>query len=211
MQNRDHENLTKTNMQKVITLLAEDKPITKKAACEILNISYNTTRLGKLVTEFKEKEIASKARRAKLRGTPLTDVELGLIAGSYLNGEALSSISDYIYRPTSLIKGAIKDLGIPERNADHSYFNPPLLELDSVKEEYEKDDLVFSARYGTPALIDARFDSVDGPVYVIYLLGKEQCSATQPYWELSDLSRVQNELKINIKPQAGLNPSYNPK
>ena len=103
MQNRDHENLTKANMQKVIGLLSEDKPITKKAACEILNISYNTTRLAKLIKEFEEREARSKEQRAKLRGKPLSDQELSLIANGYLNGDALSSISEFIYRPTSLI------------------------------------------------------------------------------------------------------------
>ena len=210
MANRDSEDLSKANIVKVITLLEQEKPITKKSACEILRISYNTTRLAKLIKEFKEKETAARARRRKLRGTPLTDQELGMIAESYLNGDSLSGISDFTYRPTSIIKKALKELGIPERDAEHTYQNPPLLEEESVKEDYEINDLVYAARYSTPALIDKRIETEDGPIYAIYILGKEQCCAYQPYWELSDLTKVQKQLKINITPQQGMKPSYNP-
>ena len=46
---KEGENLTETNIEKVIGLLEQEKPITKKQACEILNISYNTTRLTKII------------------------------------------------------------------------------------------------------------------------------------------------------------------
>jgi len=208
---RDDENLTKANLTKVIGLLEQEKPITKKAACEILNISYNTARLKKLIEEFKTKEEHNKKRRAKLRGTPLSNSELAIIAQEYLGGEPLTSISDFIYRPITLVKKAIKELNIPERDSEHSYQNPPLLEEDSICQDYKRDDLVYSARYQTPALIEKSEDSKEGPAYVIYLLGKNQCYATQPYWELADLRRLQTELNVNIKASPGIPPAYNPR
>ena len=36
---KSHENLTDTNIKNVIDLLESEKPITKKEACDILNIS----------------------------------------------------------------------------------------------------------------------------------------------------------------------------
>ena len=51
---REHEKLTSSNVQHVINLLESDKPITKKEACAILNISYNTTRLSKIIDDHKE-------------------------------------------------------------------------------------------------------------------------------------------------------------
>ena len=46
---KDYENLTSSNIEKVIALLNPgsdtDKPITKKQACDVLNIAYNTARL----------------------------------------------------------------------------------------------------------------------------------------------------------------------
>ena len=121
---REGERLEKPNMQKVIDLLEGEKPITKKAACEILNISYNTTRLNKLLQDFKDDEENRKQRRAKLRGKPITDDELKVIAQEYLNGAAISAISEFIYRSSALIKAAVKSLNIPLRQADASYSNP---------------------------------------------------------------------------------------
>ena len=46
---RSHEKLTDSNIQHVIGLLNAKSPITKKEACSILNISYNTTRLGTII------------------------------------------------------------------------------------------------------------------------------------------------------------------
>lgn len=208
--NRDHERLTNENMKRVILALETEKPITKKAACEILNISYNTTRLKKLIDEFKDKQETIKIQRRKKRGTPLTDSELSMIAQGYLNGEALSSLSEFLYRPANKIKEAIYSLGIPEKSSEDSYHNPPLLPEQAVVQDYEPDDLVYSGRYQSAALIEKRWETQDGPIYTIYVLGNEQCYASQPWWELCDLRRVQNELGVKITAQTGMEPSYNP-
>ena len=81
---------------------------------------------------------------------------------------------------------------------------------EAINEDYEHDDLVYAARYQCPALIEKKGTSADGPVYVIYLLGKEQCYASQPYYELADLRNIQKEYNIDIKPMSGMLPSYNP-
>ena len=56
--NGDDEKLDATNLEKVIALLEpeEGKPISKKDACAILNISYNTARLASLIEKHKEKK-----------------------------------------------------------------------------------------------------------------------------------------------------------
>ena len=46
---KSHEKLTDTNVQHVVDLLKGEDPITKKEACSILNISYNTTRLTNII------------------------------------------------------------------------------------------------------------------------------------------------------------------
>lgn len=211
---KEQENLDKANMVRVITALEQEKPITKKVACEILNITYNTPRLKKLIDEFKIREEGIKKQRARLRGTPLTTDELKSIAESYLNEEPISSISDMLYRPVALIKKAVKELNIPIREVDASYQNPCLIEDYAISENYEKGDLVYAARYQRAALIERKHkstESTEGPVYTIYLLGKDQCYATQPYWELADLTRLQKELDIKLVPIEGMLPSYNPR
>ena len=48
---RAGENLSPANIRRVIHSLNEEG-ITKKVACEMLNISYNTTRLNRIIEEF---------------------------------------------------------------------------------------------------------------------------------------------------------------
>ena len=48
------EKLDEATLDRVSALLNQDNPITKKEACEMLNISYNTTRLGKILDDFNE-------------------------------------------------------------------------------------------------------------------------------------------------------------
>ena len=49
-----HENLTDDNISRVISFLRQDNPITKKEACELLNIRYNTTRLQNIIDDFED-------------------------------------------------------------------------------------------------------------------------------------------------------------
>lgn len=50
---QEHEKITDANIKRVIGLLEASPPITKKEACEILGMSYNTTRLTKIIEEWK--------------------------------------------------------------------------------------------------------------------------------------------------------------
>ena len=49
---KDGENLTNQNLEKVYKLLNQEKPITKVEACKLLNISYNTARLNKIISTY---------------------------------------------------------------------------------------------------------------------------------------------------------------
>ena len=51
---RDYEKLDDANIERVIAALNDPSPITKKSACEMLNISYNTTRLNNIIAEHEE-------------------------------------------------------------------------------------------------------------------------------------------------------------
>ena len=54
IKSKSHEKLTDTNIANVVSLLEQDNPITKKEACSILNIRYNTTRLAKIIEEWRD-------------------------------------------------------------------------------------------------------------------------------------------------------------
>ena len=71
----DNDKLTDTNIARVIKLLnptpeSGEKAITKKTACEIIGIAYNTTRLGTLIESYEERIAKEKAKRAEKRGKP---------------------------------------------------------------------------------------------------------------------------------------------
>ena len=51
---KDYENLTATNIEKVISHLRADSPISKKEACAMLNIAYNTTRLQNIIDDYED-------------------------------------------------------------------------------------------------------------------------------------------------------------
>ena len=53
---KSYEKLDSKNVQRVIDALDSEKPITKKEACEMLNISYNTTRLNKIIENHHEEQ-----------------------------------------------------------------------------------------------------------------------------------------------------------
>src|SRR5210317_732401 len=93
---KDYENLTASNIKKVITLLnPEDStsaPISKKEACEILNIAYNTTRLQKIIDDFLETQEYQKKRRAMNRGKPASNEEIKEAVIGYLAGEPIADI-----------------------------------------------------------------------------------------------------------------------
>ena len=62
---KEGEDFSKATIKRVISLLESAKPITKKDACAILNITYNTTRLNKIIQEYKSNEERIKKRNAQ--------------------------------------------------------------------------------------------------------------------------------------------------
>ena len=100
MRTKKHENLTQANITKVIELLNPtdgSKPITKKEACSILNIAYNTTRLGNIIAEFHEMQEFRARRKAQNRGKAATPQEIQTTVQMYLEGDNVSEIAKALY------------------------------------------------------------------------------------------------------------------
>ena len=151
---KDYENLSDANVKKVIELLEQDKPITKKEACELLNISYNTTRLNKIIDQFRENQEYAKIRKAQNRGRPLDNSEIQDITTSYLSGESISDISKRLFRSTAIIKEAVDTIGIPTRahnKAERQHTG--LLPEACISEDFEPGEIVWSARHHRAAII----------------------------------------------------------
>lgn len=192
---KDGEHLSEQNIERVIAFLEQDKPITKKEACEILNISYNTTRLNKIVEGHKANIKQRAELRKKFRNKPLEKDDLKLIISSYLEGVSLADIADNIFRSVALVKRTLIKYNIPLRDANVDYWHPVEVPVDAMKDDYESGDLVFSARYNQPASISKQYKK---DYYRIWLF-KDHQYAYQPYYELSDLRPIQKELGVTIE------------
>ncbi len=118
---KKHEKLTESNIAHVITLLEAEKPITKKEACSILNISYNTTRLAKIIEDHIETLEFRERRKAYNKGKGATELEIKQVVNFYLDGSNISDIAKSLYRSPAFIKAIIERLGIPQKLAMTDY------------------------------------------------------------------------------------------
>lgn len=189
--NGENEKLDFNNVERVIKLLEAKPPITKKAACEILNIAYNTARLDKILEKHREGVERDKKLRAQKRGTPATKEEVSYIAKSYLNGESVESISSSLHRPSTLVTQVLDTYGVPRRQRAHNYFKPLLIPEACVRTEFKTGERVYSARYDSLCVVEAELKHKDEKCYRIWLLGDRwQQYACQPASELASLEHL---------------------
>ena len=137
---KSYEKLDDTNIKRVITALEGDLPVTKKDACEMLNINYNTTRLSKIINNFKEEQEHRKARMAKNRGKPASKDELKEMIEMYLDGQTVTDIARYLYRSPAFVKGNLDRIGVPNRITEGEKFIVP---DECVKYEFEVGEWVW--------------------------------------------------------------------
>jgi hypothetical protein len=180
---RDYERLDDSSIARVILLLEAEKPTTKKAACEILNIAYNTARLSKIIEEYKEKLAYDKKRRAANKGKAFSDLETKDMVISYLSGDSIKDIADCNYRSVGVVKKHLESLHLPMRNKKADYFNPEIIPDEAISETFEIGEYVWSARYNCVAEIRNKV----GVVYTLWVFGKHNEFAQQPWWELGKL------------------------
>ena len=112
---KKQEKLEDSNIQRVIDALSNNPPITKKEACGMLNISYNTTRLNNIIVDFNDTLSFRAARKASLKGTRATDSEIKQTIEWYLNEQPISEIAKAMYRSSTFVKNIINKVGIPEK------------------------------------------------------------------------------------------------
>ena len=194
---KDYENLSTQNIEKVISLLnpsssapTTTKAITKKEACDILNIAYNTTRLNKIIEEYHERKEYTAQRKKKLRGRPASQAEIAEAVESYLSGGSISEISKSLFRSPAFVRSLLERVGVPQRPSSReeklgSHYYPDNLLAD----DYAKGEIAWSANYHAAVEIHARltpeyiaskpgltqfdYESKYGcPVYAVYIRQK---------------------------------------
>jgi len=155
IKSKSHEKLSFENVDRVVNLLEDDNPITKKEACEILNIRYNTTRLQRIIEEHNDTKLFRETRRSQNRGRAATEDEKRTVVQYYLDGENISSIANSIYRSPAFVKGIIERLGVPQKLADSDYegMRNTMLPEECVAEEFEYNEKVWYPRHNKFAII----------------------------------------------------------
>jgi len=137
---KSYEKLDDTNIKRVIAALTSENPITKKEACEMLNINYNTTRLSKIIEGFKEDQEYRKIRMSKNRGKPASKDEMKQMIEMYLDGQTITDISKTMFRSPAFIKGNLDRIGVPTRITEGEKFIVP---DECVKYEFEVGEWVW--------------------------------------------------------------------
>ena len=194
---KDYENLSNQNIEKVIALLNPSssaqpttKAITKKEACEILNIAYNTTRLNKIIEDYHDRKQYTAERKKKLRGRPASQAEIAEACESYLQGGTISEISKSLFRSPAFVRALLERVGVPQRPANKeeklgSHYYPD----DLMSDEYAEGEVAWSANYhaavevharltpeyvaSKPGLANTDYESKYGcPVYCVYVRQK---------------------------------------
>lgn len=194
----EEELMTDANISRVIRLLEPQeegvKPITKKDACQILGMSYNTTRLGTIIEEFKKKQARTAQRKAELRGKPASKEDIVYIISEYLNGETVDAISKMTYRSPTFIKRILEENSVPIRVPGSSYFNPELVPDGAQRDRFKVGEVVYSTKYDSIARIEVEtLTEKYGYIYRIFLLSEKWLqSAWQEHYELASLQHLRD-------------------
>ena len=170
--------MTQGNITHVISLLSKKPPITKKEACAILNISYNTTRLNKIIEEHEERAAYSEKRRSMNKGKKAQPHEIQTAIMEYLQGEPVSEIAKSMYRSSGFVKAILERIGEPQRPASQEDRGKGAFLPDNcVAEEFSPGEKVWSAKYHAPAIVEREVETLDkyeSKGYGVYILEKSE-------------------------------------
>ena len=196
---KENELLTPANLDRVIAGFEATPKMTKKDACAIIGIAYNTTRLDNLINAYQEKNARDASRRAALRGKPATKDEIVYVIQEYLEGVVVDAISKATFRGPTFIKAILEKYDVPIRKTSHDYFNPGLIPDGATRDRFAVGEVVYSARYDSTARIDAEQTHPKlGWIYRIYLLSEKwQQSAYQEAYELASLQHLR-EIGVRV-------------
>lgn len=150
------EKLDDTNLQRVWDALNDNNPITKKEACEMLNITYNTTRLNRILEEHRDTMEYRATRKAQLKGTKATEAEIKTVIEWYLEERPVSDIAKSMYRSSTFVKNIINKVGVPEKRPKTEQGGGAkvgYLPDECVSDSFEPGEKVWCARHDLPAIV----------------------------------------------------------
>jgi len=187
------EDLSPANVLRTIEALAGG--CTKKVACGMLGISYNTSRLQNIIDSYNERIEFVAKQKARRRGKPVLVPEAVSMIEEYLGTGSMEAVSRSHFRTTALVKYTLEKYGALLKAAKTDYFDPLPLPDECVALSLTKGQLVWSSRYNAPAEVDCVYPN---DVYRIWVLGPQCQFAMQPIDELGSLKHLE-DMGVNIK------------
>lgn len=206
---RAGENLTDGSIKKVIQLLSASPAISKKEACSMLNISYNTTRLNNIIEEYKDKVEYRRTRMAQKRGQVAASEEIAHVAEQFLAGESFSDIGKSIFRSVAFVKNIIQTIGVPERAQGDEKAHIEYLPEECVAEYFEEGEIAWAAKYHTSCEVITKLkeekyeDRYCTPCYRVWI--REPTDSTQEYGGFNAYIPAYDLGKLEHLKQYGLN------
>lgn len=152
---KSHEKLSPENIARVIEHLNADSPITKKEACEMLNIRYNTTRLQRIIDDYLELQDYREKRKSQNKGKAASRDEIKTVVQNYLEGYNISEIAKTIYRSPSFVKNIVERVGVPQKLAESDYegIRNSMLPEECVAESFEYNERVWFPKKNKFAIV----------------------------------------------------------
>ena len=130
------------------------KPCSKKEACEMLNIAYNTTRLQKIIDEYRKDLEFYETRKRQKRGKPASKDEISEAAEMKLQGYSVAEIAKALYRSPAFVSALITRVGVPEKPTKEQSVKTTLLPDSCCAESFAPGQLVWSARHHSVARVE---------------------------------------------------------
>ena len=150
---KKQEKLDEDNLSRVQEALASTTPITKKEACEMLNISYNTTRLNRILEDHEETLRFRATRKSQLKGTKATNAEIKQTIEWYLDERPISDIAKAMYRSSTFVKNIVNRVGVPEKRPKTEQQGSGYLPEECVCDTFEQGEKVWYSRKDLPARV----------------------------------------------------------
>lgn len=148
---KSYEDLSSPNITRVISALEDGA--TKKVACEMLRISYNTTRLNNIIEEFEQERARIADRKALNKGKAAQVHEIQRAITDYIEGDSITDIAKNLYRSSAFVKGIIERVGVPRRPVGDEKGSEVLLPDACIKEEFYEGEIAWSSKYHMPCII----------------------------------------------------------
>lgn len=122
----------------------------------MLNIAYNTTRLQRIIDDYQDKKDYRELRKKQNRGRAADSTEIREAVERFLSGDSIAEIAAGLFRSAGFVRSIIERVGVPQKQEGAYDYLPD----ECCAEAFEDGELVWSARYSAPAIVE-REVSVD--------------------------------------------------